>query len=322
MTGAPVPGPGAPVVASAISSTAAMPIAVPSWAAVLMTPDAAPRSTSGTVVPRVVAATEDRPSPALLWPRWLTGPRGAGRLGPPRRLPRRSGQPGGQRRLGTDPAERGRGRGRAGRPARLAAASVAAAWSGLGSGCFAGTGWPGSWRSWWPRCRRSRAAARRSGGIRSAAAGSNGAAARRSALMNKAVSGTANREMPRRRPAGRAGRSRWRRPRPHDGRWTRRPRVYSGPGVARAAVTGNSARDGGRERAGQRQIGPEDQAPAGQVRDHPADAKPLAPADAPAALHAAIARRRGGPAGVRVVSSRSAEGTDAAAAAPCRRRPR
>ena len=48
--------------------------------------------------------------------------------------------------------------------------------------------------------------------------------------------------------------------------------------------------------------------------------KPPAPADAPAALHAAIARCRGGPSGVRVVSSRSAEGTDAAAAAPCRQR--
>src|SRR5580704_4697649 len=52
----------------------------------------------------------------------------------------------------------------------------------------------------------------------------------------------------------------------------------------------------------------------------PPTAKPLAPADAPAALHAAIARRRGGPSGVRVVSSRSADGTDAAAAAPCRQR--
>src|SRR5580692_10513360 len=52
----------------------------------------------------------------------------------------------------------------------------------------------------------------------------------------------------------------------------------------------------------------------------PPTAKPLAPTDAPAALHAAIARRRGGPSGVRVVSSRSADGTDAAAAAPCRQR--
>jgi hypothetical protein len=50
MTGAPVPGPGAPVVVSAMSSRAAMPTAVPSWAAVLMIPDAVPRSTSGTVV--------------------------------------------------------------------------------------------------------------------------------------------------------------------------------------------------------------------------------------------------------------------------------
>ena len=35
-----------------------MPVAVPSWAAVLMIPDAVPRSVPGTVVPRVVAATE------------------------------------------------------------------------------------------------------------------------------------------------------------------------------------------------------------------------------------------------------------------------
>src|SRR5689334_15195434 len=48
---------------------------------------------------------------------------------------------------------------------------------------------------------------------------------------------------------------------------------------------------------------------------------PLAPAAAPAALQAAIARRRGRPSGVTVVSSFSAQGTDAAAAAPCRQRP-
>jgi hypothetical protein len=34
-----------------------------------------------------------------------------------------------------------------------------------------------------------------------------------------------------------------------------------------------------------------------------------------------MARRRGGPSGATVVSSRSAHGTDAAAAAPCRQRP-
>ena len=49
--------------------------------------------------------------------------------------------------------------------------------------------------------------------------------------------------------------------------------------------------------------------------------KPLAPAAAPAALQAAIARRRGAPSAVTVVSSRNADGTDAAAAAPCRLRP-
>ena len=49
--------------------------------------------------------------------------------------------------------------------------------------------------------RNEPAAPRRSGGIRSAAAGRKGAAARRSALMNKAVSGTASRRMT--APAGR-----------------------------------------------------------------------------------------------------------------------
>jgi hypothetical protein len=49
--------------------------------------------------------------------------------------------------------------------------------------------------------------------------------------------------------------------------------------------------------------------------------KPLAPAAAPAALQAAMARRRGGPSGATVVRSRSAHGTDAAAAAPCTQRP-
>ncbi len=49
--------------------------------------------------------------------------------------------------------------------------------------------------------RNEPAAPRRSGGIRSAVAGRKGAVARRSALMNKAVSGTASRRMP--APAGR-----------------------------------------------------------------------------------------------------------------------
>jgi hypothetical protein len=49
--------------------------------------------------------------------------------------------------------------------------------------------------------------------------------------------------------------------------------------------------------------------------------KPLAPAAAPAALQAATARRRAVPSGVTVVSSRRAQGTEAAAAAPCRQRP-
>ena len=48
--------------------------------------------------------------------------------------------------------------------------------------------------------------------------------------------------------------------------------------------------------------------------------KPLPPAAAPAALQVATARRRCGPSVVSVVSSRSAEGTEAAAAAPCRQR--
>ena len=53
----------------------------------------------------------------------------------------------------------------------------------------------------------------------------------------------------------------------------------------------------------------------------PPTTKPLAPAAAPAALQAAMARCRAAPSSVIVVSSRSADGTDAAAAAPCRHRP-
>ena len=41
-----------------------MPTAVPSWAAVLMIPDAPPRQRGATSVPRPVAATEDSPMPA------------------------------------------------------------------------------------------------------------------------------------------------------------------------------------------------------------------------------------------------------------------
>jgi hypothetical protein len=41
-----------------------MPTAVPSWAAVLMIPDALPRQRGSTSVPRPVAATEDTPMPA------------------------------------------------------------------------------------------------------------------------------------------------------------------------------------------------------------------------------------------------------------------
>ena len=40
-----------------------MPTAVPSWAAVLMMPAAVARSRSATLVPRLVAATEESPIP-------------------------------------------------------------------------------------------------------------------------------------------------------------------------------------------------------------------------------------------------------------------
>src|SRR6185437_10325980 len=58
------PGSGIPVLNAATSSNAATPRAVPSWAAVLMTPEAVPRAATGTLVPSLVAATEDRPMPA------------------------------------------------------------------------------------------------------------------------------------------------------------------------------------------------------------------------------------------------------------------
>ena len=49
--------------------------------------------------------------------------------------------------------------------------------------------------------------------------------------------------------------------------------------------------------------------------------KPLAPAAAPAALHADIAARRSAPEGVAAIRRRSDAGTDTAAATPCRHRP-
>ena len=58
------PGSGMPVVSAASSSSAAMPRAVPSCAAVLMMPDAVPRAATGTLVPSLVEATEDTPMPA------------------------------------------------------------------------------------------------------------------------------------------------------------------------------------------------------------------------------------------------------------------
>jgi hypothetical protein len=53
------PGSGMPVVNVASSSSAAMPLAVPSYAAVLMIPEAVPRTAIGTLVPSLDAATED-----------------------------------------------------------------------------------------------------------------------------------------------------------------------------------------------------------------------------------------------------------------------
>lgn len=57
-------GAGVPPVAAATRSSVAIPTAVPSWAAVLMMPDAPPRQRGSTSVPRPVAATEDNPMPA------------------------------------------------------------------------------------------------------------------------------------------------------------------------------------------------------------------------------------------------------------------
>ena len=59
-----VPRAGVPPVAAATRISAAIPRAVPSWAAVLMIPDAPPRHFGATSVPRPVAATDDSPMPA------------------------------------------------------------------------------------------------------------------------------------------------------------------------------------------------------------------------------------------------------------------
>ena len=62
-TGPATPWPVVPVVAAATSSSTAVPIAVPSWAVVLMIPEAVLRNATVTSVPRVVEATADRPRP-------------------------------------------------------------------------------------------------------------------------------------------------------------------------------------------------------------------------------------------------------------------
>jgi hypothetical protein len=61
--GAGVLAAGRPVVVAATRSRTAVPMAVPSWAVVLMMPDAEPRQLASTSVPRPVAATEDSPMP-------------------------------------------------------------------------------------------------------------------------------------------------------------------------------------------------------------------------------------------------------------------
>ncbi len=58
-----VPAAGMPLVAAAMRSRTAMPTAVPSWAVVLIMPDAPPRQRRPTSVPTPVAATEDSPMP-------------------------------------------------------------------------------------------------------------------------------------------------------------------------------------------------------------------------------------------------------------------
>src|SRR5689334_24427984 len=63
MTGRAVWAAGAPVVAVAMRTRMAIPIAVPSWAVVLMTPEAVPLDLRATLVPRVVVATDDIPIP-------------------------------------------------------------------------------------------------------------------------------------------------------------------------------------------------------------------------------------------------------------------
>ena len=55
---------GVVALAAATSSSAAIPIAVPTCAVVLMIPAAVPRQVASTSVPSVVAATDDNPIPA------------------------------------------------------------------------------------------------------------------------------------------------------------------------------------------------------------------------------------------------------------------
>ena len=64
LSGAPRSGRSVGAVAPAISTAAETPSAVPSCAAVFRMPAAAPRCSSGTSVPTVLAATEDRPIPS------------------------------------------------------------------------------------------------------------------------------------------------------------------------------------------------------------------------------------------------------------------
>lgn len=63
MIGAGVPGPGEPVVTVATRRNTATPMAVPSCAAVLIRPDAVPRSASTVSFPNDVAATDEMPRP-------------------------------------------------------------------------------------------------------------------------------------------------------------------------------------------------------------------------------------------------------------------
>jgi uncharacterized membrane protein len=93
-----VPGSGTPVVKAATRSSVAMPRAVPSWAAVLMIPEAVLRALTVTLVPSPVAATEDRPMPA-----WKTSctPRARMRSSPSSATPTSWAGPGWPRTSGT-----------------------------------------------------------------------------------------------------------------------------------------------------------------------------------------------------------------------------